>query len=80
MLWSRSTAAFLGLAVSVAYLFYRRARAYTRLSHIRGPFWAGWTDMWMIRSQLSGRMNFILQDANTKYGMSQPRAMHAFPV
>ena len=69
MLYSYPTAILLGLAGVIALLLVARVRAYRRLSHIPGPFWTGWTDLWLIKAQLSGRISFILADANTKYGM-----------
>lgn len=68
MLYSYATAILLGLAGLVAWFVIARVRSYARLSHIPGPFWAGWTDLWLIWAQMSGRISFILADANTKYG------------
>lgn len=70
MLYSYATAILLGLAGLVAWFVIARVRSYARLSHIPGPFWAGWTDLWLIWAQMSGRISFILADANTKYGLS----------
>lgn len=58
----------LALLTLVGLLLAHRVWAFLRLWHIRGPRWAAWSDLWLIRSQLSGRMNFILADANTEYG------------
>ncbi|RNJ52374.1 hypothetical protein D7B24_003737 [Verticillium nonalfalfae] len=52
----------------LSYLVAARVRDFSRLRHVHGPFLAGWTDLWLIRNQLSGRLNFVLQDANKKYG------------
>jgi len=52
----------------VVYLVVQRVRDYARTRHIPGPFWAGWTDLWMIRMQLGGRMCLELADANKIYG------------
>ncbi|KAB5522945.1 cytochrome P450 86A1 [Coniochaeta sp. 2T2.1] len=68
MLYSYPTAVLVGLAGLFAWLVVARVRAYRRLSHIPGPFGTGWTDLWLIRAQISGRISFILADANTKYG------------
>lgn len=70
MLYSYATAILLGLAGLAVWFLVARVRAYARLSHIPGPFWAGWTDLWLIRAQLSGRISFILAEENTKYGMT----------
>ncbi|GAB1315638.1 hypothetical protein MFIFM68171_05848 [Madurella fahalii] len=68
MLCAPSTAVVLGLALVAIYLIIQRVKGYARVRHIPGPFWAGWTDLWLIYTQLSGRMCFILADANKKYG------------
>lgn len=33
---------------TAAYLLTTRVWAWYRLRHIKGPFWAGWTDFWLI--------------------------------
>ncbi|KAK0644111.1 cytochrome P450 86A1 [Cercophora newfieldiana] len=63
-----STAGLVGLGLILLYVVVQRIRDYGRTKHIPGPFWAGWTDLWMIRGQLSGRMCFILAETNEKYG------------
>ncbi|KAK4235349.1 Pisatin demethylase [Achaetomium macrosporum] len=63
-----STLLVLSPALLVLWLIVRRFQEYARLRHIPGPFWAGWTGLWLIRAQLSGRMNFILHDTIRKYG------------
>lgn len=65
-----TAAALLGLASLVFWVLIARVRSYARLSHIPGPFWAGWTDLWLILAQSSGRISFILADVNNTYGMS----------
>ncbi|KAK0707829.1 cytochrome P450 71A20 [Lasiosphaeris hirsuta] len=67
------TAALTGFATAVLYLVIARFKVYARLKHIPGPFWAPWSDIWLLRAQLSGRMNFILYDANMKYGKVGPK-------
>jgi len=56
------------ITILATYIITQRIRDYARVKHIPGPFWAGWTDLWMIYTQLSGRMCFILADTNKKYG------------
>ncbi|OLN87613.1 Pisatin demethylase 25 [Colletotrichum chlorophyti] len=51
-----------------AYFFTCQLRDYARLRHIPGPTWACWTNFWLIRNQLGGRLNFTLQDLNKHYG------------
>jgi hypothetical protein len=68
MVYLTSTTALLGLSLVVVSLIIVRIREFARLKHIPGPAAAGWTDLWMIRAQGSGRMHLILQDAINKYG------------
>lgn len=68
MYFETTTTGLIGLGLVFVYLIVQRVQDYLRTRHIPGPFWAGWTDLWMIRSQLSGRMCFILAEANEKYG------------
>ncbi|KAK5655564.1 hypothetical protein OQA88_5495 [Cercophora sp. LCS_1] len=56
------------LTAFIAYLIISYTRNYARLGHIPGPFWARFSDLWIIRTQLSGRMNLILHDVIAKYG------------
>ncbi|KAH6621685.1 cytochrome P450 [Chaetomium sp. MPI-SDFR-AT-0129] len=60
--------ALIGLGLAISYLIITRVQGFLRSKHIPGPFWTAWTDLWVIRAQLSGRFCFILQDANKKYG------------
>lgn len=66
-----ATAAIWGISAVVAYAVFARFRDWRRLKHIDGPSLAGWTDYWMIRSQLSGRMNLDLADVVREYGVYQ---------
>ncbi len=66
MLWSYTAGGLLALLV---WLLVGRIRLFLRLRHVPGPFLAGWTDLWIIWAQLSGRMNFILADAVARHGI-----------
>jgi len=68
MLHLTFTTTLLGFGLVILSLTILRIRDFARLRHIPGPSWAGWTDFWMIRAQASGRMNFVLQDVNRRYG------------
>ncbi|KIH92465.1 Cytochrome P450 family protein [Sporothrix brasiliensis 5110] len=59
-----------GIAAVVALVYYVTSsiRSYLHLRHIPGPRWAAWTDLWLVRGQLSGQLNFTLQSVNEKYG------------
>jgi hypothetical protein len=39
-------------SATTGYLVITRAWAWYRLRHIKGPFWASWTDLWLIRKTL----------------------------
>lgn len=68
MSYQTPTTALLGLGVFVIGLIILRIRDFARLKHIPGPSLAGWTDLWMIRAQASGRMNLIMQEVTNEYG------------
>ncbi|KAK4156097.1 Pisatin demethylase [Chaetomidium leptoderma] len=75
MLYTASAAgpaALLGLALVVLSVVILRVKGFARLKHIPGPLWAGWTDLWLIRAQICGRLNFILHDVNRQYGKLFP--------
>lgn len=75
-----SMAAFVGIATLIVYLVIDRVRGHSRLKHIPGPFGTGWTDLWMLRAQLSGRMCFLLAEANEKYGKVSRSHKSAFAL
>jgi hypothetical protein len=68
MLYSLTAAVLLVLPILAVLLALSYVRSYAQLRHIKGPFWAGWTDVWLIQGQLSGRLNFILAEAINKHG------------
>ena len=55
----------------VAFLIYTFYRWY-RLSHIPGPFWAGFSKYWMLRESLNGRQPTSIREVTDKYGSYQP--------
>ncbi|CAK7568169.1 MAG: hypothetical protein SEPTF4163_006152 [Sporothrix epigloea] len=61
-------AAAVAVIAAIAYSIFSRIASYRRLAHIPGPKWAAWTDLWLVRSQLSGRLTFKLRDVNKRYG------------
>ncbi|EFX00479.1 benzoate 4-monooxygenase cytochrome p450 [Grosmannia clavigera kw1407] len=65
MTWSLVS---LGAVLLIDILVSKRIQNHFRLRHIPGPFWTGWTDLWLIRRQLGGELNFELYDVNKKYG------------
>ncbi|KAF2431683.1 cytochrome P450, partial [Tothia fuscella] len=52
----------------IAISFLNRIISYRRLSHIPGPTIAGWSRLWMVRANTSGRNHTFLYDAILKYG------------
>ncbi|CAK7221886.1 hypothetical protein SBRCBS47491_004682 [Sporothrix bragantina] len=61
-------AAAVAAVLAAVYSLLGRIASYRRLAHIPGPRWAAWTDLWLVRGQLSGQLNFTLQAVNEKYG------------
>ncbi|KAF5684573.1 pisatin demethylase (cytochrome P450) [Fusarium circinatum] len=43
-------------------------RTWYRLSHVPGPFWAGFSKAWMVRQSFKGTQPYAIQQANEKYG------------
>jgi hypothetical protein len=43
-------------------------RSWHRLSHIKGPFSAGFSKIWLVRKVLTGRMHFEFAEVSQKYG------------
>ncbi|KAI8402406.1 hypothetical protein FOFC_17720 [Fusarium oxysporum] len=43
-------------------------RTWYRLSHVPGPFWAGFSKAWMVRQSFKGIQPYAIQQANEKYG------------
>ncbi|KAK5654058.1 hypothetical protein OQA88_7736 [Cercophora sp. LCS_1] len=65
----------LATAVSIIYLAWLIAitlTQYFRLGHIPGPRLAGFSNLWLARSVLSGRMHLDLHDVILKYGPDVP--------
>ncbi|KAK3319973.1 pisatin demethylase [Cercophora scortea] len=59
------------LAAVVLLITYRSIltiRQYYRLRHIPGPPTTGISKIWMLRNELGGRMNLVLEDITKKYG------------
>ncbi|KAF6832657.1 benzoate 4-monooxygenase cytochrome p450 [Colletotrichum plurivorum] len=66
MLCSPTVAAF--ICVLLLYLIVSKVRSHAQLKHIPGPAIAGWTDGWLMRHTLGGRLPFTLKDAHKKHG------------
>ncbi len=60
--------------VLAALLLWETLRAWSRLSHVPGPFWAGFSKYWMVSQSLKGQQPYAIQKANEKYGKLRPRA------
>lgn len=43
-------------------------RTWYQLSHVPGPFWAGFSKAWMVRQSFKGIQPYAIQQANEKYG------------
>ncbi|SPO01775.1 related to pisatin demethylase (cytochrome P450) [Cephalotrichum gorgonifer] len=46
----------------------RTLRAWYRLSHVPGPFWAGFSKYWMVRESLKGTQPYAIQNVIAEYG------------
>ncbi|PPJ61074.1 hypothetical protein CBER1_07410 [Cercospora berteroae] len=57
------------LVLAILALFIvRKSRQYFALKHFGGHWSSGWSRLWLLRTQGSGRMNRIFTDVNRKYG------------
>ena len=62
--------------VGLAVLFLADSlRTWYRLSHVPGPFWAGFSKAWMVRQSLKGTQPYAIQAANEKYGELHPQQL-----
>ncbi|EME83802.1 uncharacterized protein MYCFIDRAFT_53776 [Pseudocercospora fijiensis CIRAD86] len=61
-------AAFLPLFAIVLLLIARKIRQFYALNHFAGHWSSGWSRLWLLRTQSSGRMNKIFTELNNKYG------------
>lgn len=50
------------------YLLATSVVTWARLRHIPGPFSAGFSKLWLIRRQMTGKLVLDLQDVCKKYG------------
>ncbi|KAF2214085.1 hypothetical protein CERZMDRAFT_38503 [Cercospora zeae-maydis SCOH1-5] len=55
------------LAVFAVFII-RKTRRYCALKHFGGHWSTGWSRLWLLKTQGSGRMNRIFTDVNRKYG------------
>lgn len=56
--------------LALVYVVNSYVASYRRLSHIKGPPVAAWTNLWWINAALSRRGHLYLYDACRKYGMT----------
>ncbi|KAK3680774.1 pisatin demethylase [Podospora appendiculata] len=56
------------VSLLIAYRAISTIRLYYRLRHIPGPPTTGISKLWMLRNELGGRMNLVLEDITKKYG------------
>lgn len=60
-------ALLLALAIAAFYIL-RSVKIYSSLKHFRGHWSAGWSRIWLLRTQGSGQMNKIFTAVNDQYG------------
>lgn len=67
---SLSTLGKAGIMVGVVASLYVSYTLYSwyRLSHVPGPFWAGFSRYWSVRELINGRQPHAFKEANDKYG------------
>ncbi|KIW34406.1 uncharacterized protein PV07_01184 [Cladophialophora immunda] len=58
----------IALAVISVSVLTSKFLAWKRLRHIPGPFWCGWSDLWMLRRAFRGSLYMDLDDLRHKYG------------
>lgn len=63
--WRALVGAVLALALASGI---RRLRAWHRLRHFKGPFWAAFSRWWMLRHVGGTRMHLDLREVHDKYG------------
>ena len=66
---NQTQALLTGFFVLIAVYGSRKIQNYFRLSHFKGPWLAGWSRIWILRTVLSGQMNLRFYDIIKKYGM-----------
>ena len=58
------------LTIAILTIFVaRKLRAYYALKAFGGHWSSGWSRLWLLKTQSSGRMNKIFTDINREYGM-----------
>ena len=60
--------AFTVLGIGVAFLVGQSVYAWLRLRHIKGPWHAAWSQLWLIDSVASGNMHWKYAKVCEKYG------------
>ncbi|OAA58727.1 Cytochrome P450 [Cordyceps fumosorosea ARSEF 2679] len=66
--WSWTSALFSILGFALVVSLGTRLRQYWRLRHFKGPFLAGFSRLWLVRSTWSGRAYLDFWDVTCKYG------------
>ena len=64
----KGTAAAGLLSLLAAALSFRVAYRWYRLSHIKGPFWASFSSLWMVNVVLGGSSPTTFKELTDKYG------------
>jgi hypothetical protein len=60
-------AVIVGLGLSLLYVV-RTLQQYRALSEFKGPWVAGFSRLWLLRANGSGKMNLAFTEVNDKYG------------
>ena len=65
---SASTLALLACVTIVSALAVREFWSWYRLKHVPGPFWAGFSILYMNKQAMSGRMSSVFKELGEKFG------------
>ncbi|KAI9817913.1 MAG: hypothetical protein M1832_004533 [Thelocarpon impressellum] len=63
-----ATLALAAVALGLVVFVVQSVRSYLRLRHIQGPLLASWSQAWIVKGTLGGRMHLDLLEASEKYG------------
>jgi hypothetical protein len=56
------------VTVVLAFYIARGIRSYRRLSHIKGPWLAQWSQLWLLTTIYQQKAHYVFYDIKKKYG------------
>ena len=63
------SAVVLAVALALAFAVFRKVRQFYALKEFGGPWSAGFSRLWLLWANGSGKMNTVFTQVNDKYGM-----------